>query len=599
LTTEPAISTFKTYGKGGLFFLYFVIEGQDYPGRGAKMYLTGIGSLWDEVSWGSDLFMKSSLYKLQTSYLSRGKIEGYDTDYYRIDFPYSSGTFKITVSNDSVNNWGTTWSTGFVSAEVVDYIYGAIQANLTTSAYGSLDGTIYVTWNGGYSTNDYYLKLSGYSDANYVVKFENYYSVPATDTTAPTISSFSPTDGATGVATTANIVITFSEAIQLGTGIIGLWNASSGSYVETFDVASSRLTVSGSTLTIDPVNALANNTSYYVVFESGNIKDLAGNAYAGTYTYDFTTVAAADTIAPTVITFNPTDEATGIAVNSSIVITFSEAIQRGTGNIILKTTSGTAVAAYDAATSSNLSISGSTLTINPTADLASGTGYKVEFASGTIKDLDSNSYAGTTTYDFTTVAPPPTVKFFSPADASTNVALDSNITMVFSEAVQRGTGSIILKTATGTIVETFDTASSGSLNISGSTLTINPTNNISNSTQYFVIFAAGSIKDLAGNNYTGTTAYDFTTVAAAPDPDIPSPDRVFNWSESLYPSLFPNHSDSIEIFGYYARMYLNGNALGEKDGGVYFYDGGPDGDESITLVGTIEGYLAAAIAAGF
>jgi len=61
------------------------------------------------------------------------------------------------------------------------------------------------------------------------------------------------------------------------------------------------------------------------------------------------------------------------------------------------------VATYDAATSSNLSISGSTLTLNPTADLTAGTAYKVEFAAGSLKDLAGNSYAGTTSYNFTTI----------------------------------------------------------------------------------------------------------------------------------------------------------------------------------------------------
>lgn len=109
-----------------------------------------------------------------------------------------------------------------------------------------------------------------------------------------------------------------------------------------------------------------------------------------------------DTTSPTVSSFSPIDEATEVAVGSNIVLTFSETIQRGSGNIVIKTSTGTTVATYDAATSSNLSINGSTLTLNPTSDLTAGTGYKVEFAVGSIKDLAGNSYAGTTSYNFTT-----------------------------------------------------------------------------------------------------------------------------------------------------------------------------------------------------
>lgn len=76
-------------------------------------------------------------------------------------------------------------------------------------------------------------------------------------------------------------------------------------------------------------------------------------------------------------------------------------------------------------------------------------------------------------------------------------------------------------------------------------------------------------------------------------------DRLFNWAESVFTSLFPNHPASIEIAGYHARIYSNGDALGEKDGNIYYYDGGADGDDSITFVGTINDFLPSATLAGF
>jgi V8-like Glu-specific endopeptidase len=110
----------------------------------------------------------------------------------------------------------------------------------------------------------------------------------------------------------------------------------------------------------------------------------------------------ADTVAPTVSSFSPADAATGVAINSNITITFSEAIQAGSGSIVLKTASGNLVETYYMGSSGNLSISGSTLTIDPTVDLAYGTQYILQIAAGAIKDMAGNSYAGTSTYDFTT-----------------------------------------------------------------------------------------------------------------------------------------------------------------------------------------------------
>jgi len=113
----------------------------------------------------------------------------------------------------------------------------------------------------------------------------------------------------------------------------------------------------------------------------------------------------------------------------------------------------------------------------------------------------------------------PIVSFFSPVDGASGVMLGSNITATFSEAIQRGTGLIQLRSgsATGVVVESFDAIASNRLSISsdGRTLTIDPTANLANNTQYFVTFASGAIRDLAGNAYAGSTTYDFRTVAAS------------------------------------------------------------------------------------
>jgi uncharacterized delta-60 repeat protein len=110
---------------------------------------------------------------------------------------------------------------------------------------------------------------------------------------------------------------------------------------------------------------------------------------------------------------------------------------------------------------------------------------------------------------------PPTVVTFSPADGATEVAVGQNIVATFSEAIQKGAGTIAIHSgsATGTILESYNVASSTNLAITGTTLTINPTANLASNTQYYVTFDAGSIKDLAGNPYAGTTAYDFTTLS--------------------------------------------------------------------------------------
>ena len=109
-----------------------------------------------------------------------------------------------------------------------------------------------------------------------------------------------------------------------------------------------------------------------------------------------------DMTPPTVISTTPIAGAFGVGITDNIVFTFSEPIQLGSGNILLKTAVGTTIATYDAASSTNISISGSTLTINPSADLGIFTGYHVEIAAGAIKDMAGNNYAGESNYKFTT-----------------------------------------------------------------------------------------------------------------------------------------------------------------------------------------------------
>ena len=165
---------------------------------------------------------------------------------------------------------------------------------------------------------------------------------------------------------------------------------------------------------------------------------------------------------------------------------------------------------------------------------------------------------------------PPTVTVFSPADESTGVVITGNIVVTFSEAIQRGTGSILLKNATGTTIETFDAASSSQLLISGSTLTIDPTNALANDTNYYVTFTSGTIKDLAGNAYAGTTSYDFTTVASAPAIGTAGNDTIYGGAfnelmdggAGIDTAIFSgNHSD-YTITKTAAGFTLNGEGIG-------------------------------------
>ena len=149
---------------------------------------------------------------------------------------------------------------------------------------------------------------------------------------------------------------------------------------------------------------VASGTYYIEVKKTSSTQD--------TSPYHLTLSFASDDVTPPIVSsFSPYDEASGVSVGNNIVLTFSEPIQRGTGNIVLKTATGVVIAAHEASTSTNLSILNNTLTVAQSEPLNYSTEYKVEFASGSIKDLSGNNYAGTSIYNFTTIADPVNQRF--------------------------------------------------------------------------------------------------------------------------------------------------------------------------------------------
>ena len=126
---------------------------------------------------------------------------------------------------------------------------------------------------------------------------------------------------------------------------------------------------------------------------------------------------ALDTTAPTLSSSAPADDATAVAIGSNIVLTFSETVVAGSGNIILKKADGTTIATIPVS-DSQVFISGSTVTINPSSDLDYSTSYYIEIASGVLKDTADNPFAGisgSSTLNFSTGAAPS-----SPSPSSSN-----------------------------------------------------------------------------------------------------------------------------------------------------------------------------------
>jgi hypothetical protein len=142
------------------------------------------------------------------------------------------------------------------------------------------------------------------------------------DTTPPVIAGFTPLNGAVGVATGQDLSILFNESVAAGSGNIIIRRAADHVAVATSAATDSSIIVSGNSVTINPPDDLAPNTTYFVEMDSGAIKDLAGNEYAGFSTdgvWAFTTAAPAITTAP--IVSEPTVPAATVSSTAATVLT--------------------------------------------------------------------------------------------------------------------------------------------------------------------------------------------------------------------------------------------------------------------------------------
>jgi hypothetical protein len=149
----------------------------------------------------------------------------------------------------------------------------------------------------------------------------------------------------------------------------------------------------------------------------------------------------------------------------------------------------------------------------------------------------------------------------SPADGAIQVAVDSNLSIKFSEPVYFAAGSsgtITLNdlSGAGSVIETFDLArvgtGDGKISVSGDTLTINPAAALDNSKPYAVKISAGLIQDSASNAFGGIadiTSYNFTTIPTSPTLTSASYDatsRILTVSGTEFPS-YAGSSNDIDV----------------------------------------------------
>ena len=219
----------------------------------------------------------------------------------------------------------------------------------------------------------------------------------AADTTRPTVTSTVPANSATGVATNSAISATFSKAMNPST-----INTTTFTLMQGTTPVSGAATYAavGDTATFTPSSNLAPNTLFTATVTTG-VQDLAGNAMASSFVWSFTSGAAPDTTPPTVVSTNPINNATGVAINQTVNATFSKAMDPSTINTSNITLAGpgpnpiAGTVAYDAVNK--------IATFTPGSNLAPSTQFTATVTTG-VKDLSGNALANNFVWTFTTGA---------------------------------------------------------------------------------------------------------------------------------------------------------------------------------------------------
>ncbi len=331
--------------------------------------------------------------------------------------------------------------------------------------------------------------------------------------TAPTVISTNP-GNTSNVAANGTIAATFSEAMNPSTVNAGTFTLKKGS-----TPIAGTVTYAGTTATFTPGTGLELCTTYTATITAG-VQNMAGNALARDYAWNFYTSCAGsgtgavqpsstgvspivgggggapEVFALKVISTNPVNAATGVALNSKITTTFNGGVNNTTFTLKLGTTP----------VPGNVTYTGNTAIFTPAANLAPNTLYTATITTGGVSQV----------WTFTTGAAPPTVTLTNPIDNGPCWPTNWAISAVFSKVMKSST---IISPATTFTLTQAGVAVPGVVSYTGFTATFTPTANLAPNLPYIATITTVA-KDLAGNALAVKKVWHFNSCAGVAPPTV-------------------------------------------------------------------------------
>ena len=341
-------------------------------------------------------------------------------------------------------------------------------------------------------------------DGNYVNAYQGSFTIAGDPAAAPpALVRTSPIFGSINNPTTTLIDLEFSEPINPATVVaanVYVRDAANAPVAGTLSLRSGNRVIR-----FTPTTPLSASNPYNYVYYTTGLLDLQGAAVAGSAFY-FYMGSGSDTTSPSVTAIVPTAGASGVGVNGSIRLAFSEAVNpiSVTSGTVTISAGGTPLGTTMTMATNNLS-----LTVSPQRPLPAGTLITVTVngvgdPSGNVVPVTTSSFTTGNAPDITA----PTATAMNIVYGDTSVPVNSIFEWAYSEPIDPVTvlaqQNVLYDYTVGNYVP------GGTLTMSADLrrVTFVPPANLLPGRRYFV--GLGSVADLAGN-VGGSLAAVFTT----------------------------------------------------------------------------------------
>ncbi len=222
----------------------------------------------------------------------------------------------------------------------------------------------------------------------------------APDVIPPEIVDRSPAPGSMGVGVGQSVDVVFSEGmLENYVDSAFSWTGPGGDVPYTMNVRGANHFV------FTPDTPMAYGQQYTVGFAANTAKDWGGNALPATF-WSFTTTSVQDTTPPTVVSTSPADGSTGVPLDATFRITFSEPMDPNSMQETFIFMNNEIASGLESWTDG-----GKTLLFEPDSLLLPDTYYSLIILEGGISDYAGNKLAISYPFSFTTGSSMPSGSF--------------------------------------------------------------------------------------------------------------------------------------------------------------------------------------------